>query len=86
MNAPLRPRRLNPGKSIAPRYKSVARMVGFALAADDAETWQKVPTVLECRLSPTERGALALMALMALPDEHFDAVIRSALGKGRAIA
>ena len=86
MNAPLRTSRKGMGDNIAPRHKSVARMIGFALAADDVETWQKVPCVLHCRLSPLERGSLALMALMSLPDEDFDAVIRAALGMGRATA
>ena len=65
-----------------------AAAVGFVLAADDAASWQKLIDVLVCRLAPHERGALALMALMALPEDHFDAVMQRAtpLDDGRATA
>ena len=88
MNALTPTRRPATGRNITARHKSVARMVGFVLAADDAESWQKLPDVLACRLSPKERGALALMALMALPDDAFDAVLRAAIqpDQGRAAA
>ena len=84
--APIQTRK--PGLHIAPRFKSVARMVGFVLAADDAASWRKLTDVLVCRLAPHERGALALMALMALPADDFEMVIDRAtpLDDGRATA
>ena len=70
MNAPLRPLRLNPGKFIAPRYKSVARMIGYCLFLGENEDWRKLPDVLRCRLNPYERIALATMALEALDEAN----------------
>ena len=70
MNAPLRPRRHNAGKSIAPRHKSVARMIGYCLFLGENEDWRKLPDVLRCRLNPYERIALATMALEALDEAN----------------
>ena len=88
MNALAPIQKPKPGRHIAPRFKSVARMVGFVLAADDAAAWGKLTDVLVCRLAPHERGALALMVLMALPEDHFDAVVQRAMppDDGRAAA
>lgn len=66
------------GASIAPRHKSVARMMGYCLTANDPSTWWKMVDVLVCRLSPTERGTLAMMALAALDRTERRSVIAAA--------
>lgn len=86
MNAPVRPAH---GRNIAARHKSVARMMGFCLAADDASTWCKLADVLAIRLSPSERAAIAVMAMVSLDGRDRDAAIAAAFhaaSDGRAAA
>ncbi len=77
-----------PADYILPRHKAVSRAIGYALAADLPDAWGSLRNVLHCRLDPRERAAVALMALIALDDKHFDAVLTAALGpdEGRAVA
>lgn len=57
-----------------PGHKSVARIVGYALTLGDFEDWAGAAAVLEARLNPKERAALAWAALRSLDDEDAEAV------------
>jgi len=48
------------------RHKRVARMIGFALVADDALIWGQTSAILAHRLTERETAALAFAALRAL--------------------
>lgn len=66
---------IRPADYILPRHKAVSRAIAYALAADLPDARGSLPDVLRCRLAPRERGALALMALVALEDEDRVAVL-----------
>ena len=54
-------------------HKSAAKMLMYALTADDNETWFATSAAWAARLSATERRLLATCALLSL--DHEDAVL-----------
>ncbi|WP_340250880.1 hypothetical protein [Sulfitobacter pontiacus] len=63
-----------------PRIKSVSRSLGYCLLLDDLDAWLGVATVLKARLSPSERAALAYVALRAMHPHDAESVAVAALG------
>ena len=57
-----------------PRIKSISRSLGYCLLLDDLDAWLGVATVLEARLSLSERAALAYVALRAIPPHDAESV------------
>jgi len=64
----------------ARRIDSVSKSLGYCLLLDDLNAWLALACILRARLSPTERTALAYVALKALPPENARAVAEAALG------
>lgn len=59
-------------RHLTPRHQSVVAMVGHALTLkDDVDIWCGLALILRTRLSPVERGCLAVAALDAADDEQF---------------
>lgn len=63
-----------------PRIKRVSRSLGYCLFLDDLDAWLSLPTILQARLSPPERAALAYVALRALAPHDAESVALAALG------
>lgn len=59
-----------------PAHKSVARMVGYALSLGDLDNWAEAAAVLEARLAPQERAALAWAAIRSLDADSAEKVAR----------
>lgn len=59
--------------------KSVARCVGYAAWLDTPDTWLGLPVVLEARLEPRQRAALAYAALRTLTPEQVADVANTVL-------
>ncbi|WP_299648612.1 hypothetical protein [uncultured Jannaschia sp.] len=75
MNALTPIRRVNRGRHIQDRHKGAARMLGYALASDCADTWQDFATVMTKRLTLRERGAVTLMMAETLPDDELRTIL-----------
>jgi hypothetical protein len=60
------------------RHKRAARMVGFALTADDPAIWGQTAAILAHRLTIRETASLAFAALRALEPEARESVIDAA--------
>jgi hypothetical protein len=60
------------------RHKRAARMVGFALTADDPAIWGQTAAILAHRLTIKETASLAFAALRALEPEARESVIDAA--------
>ena len=60
------------------RHKRAARMVGFALTADDPAIWEQTAAILGHRLTIKETASLAFAALRALEPEARESVIDAA--------
>lgn len=63
-----------------PRIKRVSRSLGYCLLLDDLDAWLSLSTILQARLSPPERAALAYVALKALAPHDAESVAVAALG------
>ena len=59
--------------------KSVARCVGYAAWLDTTDDWLSLPVVLEARLEPRQRAALAYAALRTLTPEQVADVANTVL-------
>ncbi len=67
-------------RSMPPRIKRVSRSLGYCLLLDDLDAWLRLPAILQTRLSPPERAALAYVALKALAPHDAESVAVAALG------
>lgn len=74
-----KPRRSLLSKYVKPNHKRVARMLGFALTLDSSDCWWGFAQVIAARLTPTERSALAFMALSSLNSEDAALVADAAM-------
>ncbi len=63
------------------RHKRVARMVGYALTADDPGIWNDTAFVLSRRLTQLELASMAYAALSALDPDARLPVFKSAGGE-----
>ncbi|UWR33735.1 hypothetical protein K3759_01160 [Sulfitobacter sp. W027] len=64
----------------AHRIDCVSRSLGYCMLLDNLDAWLGLACILRARLSPTERAALAYVALKALSLENAQAVADAALG------
>ncbi|MBB05619.1 MAG: hypothetical protein CML03_08890 [Pseudooceanicola sp.] len=66
-------------QQIPREIKSVARCVGYAAWLDTTDAWLGLPVVMEARLEPHQRAALAYAALRTLTPEQVAAVANTVL-------
>ena len=58
-------------------HKSATRCLALALQADSASAWQELGRAFELTLTPDERGALSVAALLSLPPDHLADVVEA---------
>jgi hypothetical protein len=74
----IRPRRSAMSLHAKDRHKRAARIVGYALTADDPAIWWKTAAVLALRLTTLELASVAFAALRALDPEAREMVFNAA--------
>lgn len=58
-----------------PRHKAVCRSLGYVLTLDTVEAWSSLQTVIQARLTVSNRGAMAIVALRSLDtDDALDVI------------
>jgi len=65
------------------RHRSAARTLLYGLQANDRETWAKVAGVFLVRLTPSERLAVAWVALSALGEDGVAQVVEALSSESR---
>ncbi len=64
---------------IKPVHKRASRMLGYALTLGSEAAWRQFCFVINVRLSPAERAALAFAALSSLDEDHAQQTAEAAL-------
>jgi hypothetical protein len=72
----IKPRVSSMSKHASVDHKRVAKMLGYSLTLGSVDGWWGLCQVIEKRLSCSERAALALMALKALPPDDMALVVQ----------
>lgn len=58
-------------------HTRATRCLALALQADSASAWQDLGRAFELTLTPDERGALSVAALLSLPPDHLADVVEA---------
>lgn len=72
------PRRNTMSRHAKDRHKRIARMLGYALTANDPRTWGGLSIVIAARLTPLEAASIAFAALRALTPAEQELVFEAA--------